>query len=374
MNNLLKMSTPNNLEEAKPIKPEAAIDIEVSTEDSNKYIIKIWTFEEKLGLSTSYKKGLIIKEYFSSYDLKKLLENKNFTFKDINEYFLFLKDIIENNKKIKEEPKLKKVENVLYLEIPIKLGIIKDIKFEIKEKELNEREIQNNVMEFVNKIYLENEELKKKIEELQLDREKLKNKLEENQKNFEEKTKKQTERIKNLFKDSAIVRLDEKKMIDEWIDPYSEKNITSELLFRTSIDGDNATTFHNKCNGKGPTITFVKTTAGKRIGGFTMISWTSSNNFKEDRDAFIFSLDSHQKFIQYRNFGNAINDNSGYGPSFGNGNDLYIANGCKGNTSSYCNSNYSYNFYNSYNLINTGNQQTAFQVADYEVYAIKINK
>ena len=209
--NILKMSTPNNMDEGKPIKPEEAIDIEVSTEDSTKYIIKIWTFQDKLNLLTSYKKGIIIKKYFSSYDLKKLLENKNYNFNDINEYFHFLKDIIEKNKKMKELPKLKKFENILYLEIHIKLGIIKDIKFEIKEKELNEREIQNNVMEFVNKIYLENEGLKKKIEELQLDKEKLKNKLEENQKNFEEKTKKQTERIKNLFKDSAIVGLDEKK-------------------------------------------------------------------------------------------------------------------------------------------------------------------
>ena len=77
---------------------------------------------------------------------------------------------------------------------------------------------------------------------LLFDKEKLKKKLEENEKNFEEKTKKQTERIKNLFKDSAIVRLDEKKMINDWIDPYSEKNITSELLFRTSVDGDRKST------------------------------------------------------------------------------------------------------------------------------------
>ena len=155
------------------------------------------------------------------------------------------------------------------MQIPAKLGIIKEIKFEIKEKELTEKEMQKNVMEFVNKVYKENEELKKKIEELQLEKEKMKNKLEETQKNLEENTKKQTERIKNLFKDSAIIKLDEKKMVNDWIDPYGEKNITSELLFRTSVDGDNSTTFHNKCNGKGPTITFVKITNGRRIGGFT---------------------------------------------------------------------------------------------------------
>ena len=177
-----------------------------------------------------------------------------------------------------------------------------------------------------------------------------------------------------MFKDSAIVKLDEKKMINDWIDPYNEKNITSELLFRTSVDGDNAATFHNKCNNKGPTITFVKTTAGKRVGGFTMLSWASTNGYREDKEAFIFALDTYQKFVQYKSFDCAIYDYSGYGPTFGNGHDLVIADGCKSNNNSYCDSNSSYGFYYSYNLINTGNQSTNFQVADYEVYLIKINK
>ena len=365
------MQTVNNLEEGKPIQA-MIIELEATSEDSVKYVIKISNSQDKLTLSTSYKKGLINKEYFSSYDLNKLLENYHFPFKNINEYCLFLKDILDNNKLIKLENKIKKVEKDLNLEIPVKLGIIKEIKFQIKEKELTEKEIQNNIMEFMNKIYLENEELKKKVNELQLENQKFKTKLEENQKNLDEK--KQIERIKILFKDSAIVKNDEKKMINDWIYPYSEKNITSELLFRTSVDGDNANTFHNKCNGKGPTITFIKTTSGKRIGGFTMISWKSSNCYKADSDAFIFSLDTCQKFVQWRNFNDAIYDYSSYGPTFGDGHDIYIANGCKSNSNNYCNSNYSYGFYYSYNLINTGTQSTNFQVADYEVYLIKINK
>ena len=63
----------------------------------------------------------------------------------------------------------------------------------------------------MNKIYLENEELKKKINEIQLENEKFKIKLEENQKKYEEVNIKQKERIKNLFKDSDIVKLNEKK-------------------------------------------------------------------------------------------------------------------------------------------------------------------
>ena len=367
------MQTPNNLGEGTPIQP-TNLELEAMTENSIKYTIKIFSEQDKLALSTKYKSGLIYKEFFSSYNLTKLLENQNFSFKSINEYFLFLKDILENNKLLKIENKIKSTENSLVLQIPVKLGIIKEIKFEIKEKELTEKEKQNNILEFVNKVYLENEELKKKVSELQTENENITKKLKETQKNMEQNSIKKIERIKNLFKDSTIVKSDEKKMINDWIDPYSEKNITSELLFRTNVDGDSSSTFHSKCDGKGATITFIKTTGGKRIGGFSSIPWSNNGSSKADSEAFIFSLDACQKFTQYRNFGNAVYHNSSYGPTFGGGNDLYIANGCKSNQSSFCNSNNTYSFFNSYNLINTGSQNTAFQVADYEVYLIKINK
>ena len=346
------MSTPKNLEEAKPIQVES-FDLEGKTEDSINYLIKISTSDDKLTLSSSFKKGLICKEYFSSYEVTKLCENLPFTFKTLKDYLLFLKDILENNKAIKLENKIKVDDGALKLTIPVKLGVIKEINFEIKEKELNEKEIQNNIIDFINKLYLENEELKQKVKDL------------------EESSLKNIERIKNLFKDSTIVKEDEKKMINDWIDPYGEKNITSELLFTTKTDGDSSNTFHSKCDGKGATITFIKTTAGKRIGGFSSIPWSTKSNYDTDNEAFLFSLDANQKFVQYKNFGNAVYHHSSYGPTFGNGHDLYIASGCKSNTSSYCYSGYSYGFFYSYNMINAGSQQTAFQVTEYEVYLIK---
>ena len=365
------MQTPKNLEEGRPIEQPVVLEISATSKDSIKYDIKISNVDEKVTITTSYKKGLICKEYFSSYELTKLLENQYFSFKNTNDYLLFLKDIIEKNKIMKLDNVISESDGGLCLIIPS----FKEIKLEIKEKELSDKERQKNIIEFMNKIYLENEELKKKVDELQIENKKISDKLEETKKNLELKSDvKNIERIKNLFKDSAIIKEDEKKMINDWIDPYSEKNITSELLFRTSVDGDNSNTFHNKCNGKGPTITFVKTTAGKRIGGYTSLPWTNDSSYKKDLNAFIFSLDANQKFVQWRYFDNAVYHHSSYGPTFGNGHDLYIANGCKGNTSSYCNSNYSYGFFNSYNMINTGYQQTNFQVADYEVYLIKVNK
>lgn len=209
-----------------------------------------------------------------------------------------MKDFVETNVEKKIENSIIEGNGFLTLIIPVKHGKIKEIKFEIKEKDLTEKEVQNNIMEFVNKIYWENEELKKKINELQIVNKKISNKLEETKKDLEQSGVKKMERINNLFKDSAIIKNDEKKMKNDWIDPYGEKNITSELLFRTSVNGDIASTFHQKCDGKGATITFIKTTNGKRIGGFTMIPWTNAGGaYKEDPEAFIFSLDATQKFV-----------------------------------------------------------------------------
>ena len=368
------MHTPENLEEGKLIQQENVLEVSATSKDSIKYDIKISKAKDKIAISTSYKKGLICKEYFSAYDLTFLIKNQNFSFQSINDYLLFLKDILENNKLLKLENSISSGDDGLILVIPVKLGIIKEIKFEIKEKEITGKEMQNNLIEFVNKIYLENEELKKKVNELEKENKRISEKLEETKKNLEQSGDKKMERIKNLFQDSAIVKKDEKKMINDWIDPYSEKNITSELLFRTSVDGDSSSTFHNKCNGKGATITFIKTSDGKRIGGFTVLPWTNDSSYKKDPEAFIFSLDAIQKFVQYRNFDNSVYHNSGYGPTFGGGHDIYVANACKSNTDSYCNSNYTYGFYYSYNLINQGTQSTNFKVADYEVYLIKINK
>jgi hypothetical protein len=62
--------------------------------------------------------------------------------------------------------------------------------------------------------------------------------------------------------------------------------------------------------------------------------------------------------------------NSSYGPTFGNGHDLYIANGCNGNANSYTNLGTSY--VNNTNIpgtqVFTGQQY--FTVKEIEVFAL----
>ena len=45
--------------------------------------------------------------------------------------------------------------------------------------------------------------------------------------------------------------------------------------WRAKTDGSSASTFHNNCDGKGPTVTIIR--AGQNIfGGYTDVSWRST--------------------------------------------------------------------------------------------------
>ena len=109
-----------------------------------------------------------------------------------------------------------------------------------------------------------------------------------------------------------------KKIIFNWINPFFK--FKTKLLYRCSIDRDSSYKFHEKCDGKGPTITLVKTDKVFKFGGYTSISWNNIQNLQQDRNAFIFSLNKKENYTIY---GGNIN-----GPIFGS-NEIYIRNNCK---------------------------------------------
>ena len=60
-------------------------------------------------------------------------------------------------------------------------------------------------------------------------------------------------------------------MIKNWILKKLNKDnskIELNLLYKLTRDGDSSSSFHNKCNNKGNTLTLLKTTRGYRSGGF----------------------------------------------------------------------------------------------------------
>src|SRR6266536_2781111 len=103
--------------------------------------------------------------------------------------------------------------------------------------------------------------------------------------------------------DSKIVNLDIVSTISRWIDktviinnkfthirelylPYK-----FELLLRGSRDGLTSKTFHELCDGKPNTITFIKVKGTEEIlGGYNPLKWESSGGWFKTKDSFIFSF------------------------------------------------------------------------------------
>ena len=175
----------------------------------------------------------------------------------------------------------------------------------------------------------------------------------------------------NLKSENILINEEEKKMVFNWILKRMKsegKKINMTLLYSIPRDSDSYSTFHSLCNGKGKTLTLVRNTKGYRCGAFITQSWSSSNNYINDPNAFLFSLEFKEYYPIYDGT-NAIYDHSSYGPTFGNGHDLYIASGCSQNSSSYCNFPYQYCGTRARGL--TGGSYN-FRVNKLEVYKIDI--
>jgi hypothetical protein len=148
------------------------------------------------------------------------------------------------------------------------------------------------------------------------------------------------------------------------------------VLYRASDHGFKGSNFHSRCDGKSNTITIILTTDGFIFGGFTPIAWDSSASYKADTtgQSFLFSVNNPHNHdfgpigLQSQQY--AIYCDSSYGPTFGDGHDLHIANDCNGNTSSYTSLGNAYvNDTNMYGTLVFTGQQT-FTVKEIEVFAV----
>ena len=111
------------------------------------------------------------------------------------------------------------------------------------------------------------------------------------------------------------------------------------MLFRASKHGFSAKAFHEKCDNQEDTVVLVRTEFGKTIGGYTHYPWKPVGSIGEwfddsKRRAFLFSLDMRQKFVPQEDE-NLICCHGDYGPIFGSGHDIYIADDCNSNKDSY---------------------------------------
>lgn len=91
--------------------------------------------------------------------------------------------------------------------------------------------------------------------------------------------------IFRLFVGGTLLTTEQKRKVVEWI-PW--KRFT--LLYKMERDGFSLHDFHDKCDHKGPTLTVVKSSNHSLFGGYLSRPWDSSGGYKEDPEAFVFTL------------------------------------------------------------------------------------
>ena len=91
--------------------------------------------------------------------------------------------------------------------------------------------------------------------------------------------------------------------------------ITLNLLYKATIDSDQASVFHNRCDAATNTLVVIKSGNDKRFGGYTSCSWSGNGIEKKDENAFVFSLDK-MKIYPVIEGESAIGCYPKYGPVF----------------------------------------------------------
>ena len=118
------------------------------------------------------------------------------------------------------------------------------------------------------------------------------------------------------------------------------------LLYRAKRYGFRLSDFHSKCDYNSNTLEILKAKGKSYIfGGFTTVSWDSSNDYKSDPSAFIFSLtNKDNKPLKMKKDPNghscAIYCHFGFGPTFGE--DIIIVNDANTRMNSFSNLGFTY--------------------------------
>ena len=145
------------------------------------------------------------------------------------------------------------------------------------------------------------------------------------------------------------------------------KGVIFNLVYKASNVGDQALTFHQKCDNLNMSLVLIETTKNIRFGGFTTKSWSGNNVKKKDNNAFVFNLETNSIFdIKFNE--PAIGCYPKFGPVFfGCQIRIYDNFFSKGGTT--CHKSLNYYTTKDYEL-NNGEQ--FFYVKDIEVYDILV--
>ena len=178
--------------------------------------------------------------------------------------------------------------------------------------------------------------------------------------------------------DSYILSPQQHDQVRLWLqDTRGPGQVKLELLYRASRDGWQAQDFHSRCDGKGATITVIKSSGGFVFGGYADVPWHSQNNDTQSLQAFLFSLHSPSgvgpvKLPLVQNHQHAMYCGASYGPSFGHGRDMHVADGANGNTNSHTNLGRTYQLPTGQSAKSFFTGAHRFQAAEVEVYQVQL--
>ena len=298
---------------------------------------------------------------FSKNELDK--KSKYFKmFDDISDLFPELQSKFE-----KKEYTIEKFEDSLQIHFNLNIKNIPDFTLLIKKSNLSLNSTVDILCELVKKTLNENKNMKNEIKELKDEINILKREIKEikESKQKEEKEAKED----NKIIDSDILKNDEDKIrVCNWI--RQNTKFKFNLLYKASRDGDRISTFTEKVKNKSPTLILIKSKEGYKFGGYTTVEWnmTGYYTYKEDKLAFIFSINNKQKFnLKESRKGSAICGDPNHF-AFGGGHELTIWDKFTSNDNSKdYGYNHTYNTTSNYEL--TGGSRS-FYVEECEVYQV----
>ena len=360
--------------------------------EGKKFLLLIKSTNESITFIASDPEDIGSSKYIRKMSLKEIKEKETHNLlmglNTCGEFSDYLKALSEMKKLFlnKKENKINMIFTVEYLLkkhniefelLPEKMNIDDVIKELCKEVNILKEEVKNLKKGKNENLEKENQELKNSIELLKKENINLKEQIKEIKKILEPINNKFKEGItnnKHIFNNkSVIMKENEFNLINLAIKSRLNKDVKElKKLYQATIDGDGAINFHSKCDNIPNTLVIIKSAGNRRFGGFTTQTWDSSNKYKDDKNAFLFSLDK-QKIYPYKNNGKAICSHKDYGPTFGCGYDIYLGNNAIQQKQLHTYESYSsssYNYYGDNNGLSEDGKQSYIYPTDYEVFQV----
>jgi hypothetical protein len=350
----MEAPTPSNEEISETITIE---------QNGSKYTLRLNSVGDIITFSLDYNSN----NYVKKIALKEIKDQESkaiFNTFSSKDFFEFMKKSAEMKKieLIKKDNKVDiKIEfEAMFKKHEINIELVsKDQNLEMIEKELKELKVNYD------KIIIENKELKKRIEILENEMKEIKKILNPD---FN------INRIK-IGNKSVIMKENEFDLIHLAIKSRLNKEVKElKKLYQATIDGDGTLNFHSRCDNIPNTLVLIKSAGNRRFGGFTSAQWSSSSSgeWKDDPNAFLFSLDK-QKIYSYKKNGYAIYNYKDYGPTFGSGHTIWIGQHGIQEKHLYTYeslSSCSYNFNGDNNALSEDGKASWIYASEYEVFQV----